>query len=169
MINFFLFNLILLATGIPALFILAFGVGAMALPLAPFILLNRNSGNPPKFLAFPALFLVGGFQIYFWGLWSVYCVAMTFRFTQKPEVTWDWIYWVSGFLWCTALIEWLAYKEQQGNATLDDIRRARSGNVFFKVIAVSAFFVFAFFPNLSVIPYGWFLKLTGLNTFMLMM
>ena len=66
----------------------------------------------------PLLSIAGAYQIYFWGFWSAFCVAMTFKFTQIPEVTWDWLYWITGFMWCISVIGWLAHKEKQSSQPL---------------------------------------------------
>jgi hypothetical protein len=74
--------------------VLIFSVGLMVI-LAPMALFAK-SGNPPKAFIFPLMGIAGIYQVYFWSFWSAFCVAMTIRFTQKPEVTWDWLYWLTG-------------------------------------------------------------------------
>jgi len=132
------------------------------IPLAPFL----KSENPPKAIIFPVMAIAGGYQIYLWGLWAAFCVAVTIRFTQKPEVTWDWLYWICSFMWCTSLIGWLAYKEQQSSDTIEEERSAQGGATFYLLITIVVFLVFAMAPYLANWPYGWFMKLTGLAKYM---
>jgi hypothetical protein len=94
MMNFILFNVILLFAGFLA--VLVFSVGLMAC-LAPMALFAKSE-NPPKAVMLPLIGIAGIYQIYLWGFWSAFCVAMAIRFTQKPEVTWDWLYWITGFM-----------------------------------------------------------------------
>jgi hypothetical protein len=110
--------------------------------------------------------LAGGYGVYFWGLWAAFCVAVTMHFTQKPEVTWDWLYWICGFIWSNLLIGWLAHKEQQISATAEEVRGSRRADAIYSLIAIGAFLLFAFAPNLAEWPYGWFLNLTGLAKYM---
>lgn len=160
--NFVFFNLILLACGFPALLIFSFGMAACMIPLAPF--LKRES--PPDAVMFPIMALLGGYQIYFWGLWSAFCVAVIIKFTHKPEVSWDWLYWVCGFMWSSSLIGWLSHKEQQTSATQNEALGVQRGGCVYSVIAIAAFLTFAFAPHLAQWPYGWFLNLVGLSKFM---
>jgi hypothetical protein len=158
--NFILFNILLLVVGLPAVLVFSLGLMACMIPLAPFL----KSKNPPKAVMFPIMAVAGCYQVYFWGLWAAFCVAVTTRFTQKPEVTWDWLYWIFGFMWCTSLIGWLAQKEQQSITSVEEAHSAQSGTKFYSLIAVAAFLIFAFAPNLAEWPYGWFMNLTGLST-----
>ena len=159
--DFIIFNGALLVSGFVTVLIFSIGFIVLASPLALFAKLN----NPPKMILFPLMSITGIYQIYFWGLWSAYCVVVAIKFTQKPEVTWDWLYWVTGFMWCTSLIGWLAHKEMQGSQSLDETQEIQKGTAFYSVIAVVAFIVFAFFPSLIVLPYSWVLKPLGLESY----
>ncbi|MFA5858005.1 MAG: hypothetical protein WC955_02950 [Elusimicrobiota bacterium] len=159
MINFIIFNVILLFAGLLALFILSIGVMACIAPMALF----AKSENPPKIVTLPLLGIAGAYQIYFWCFWSAFCVAMTFKFTQKPEVTWDWLYWITGFMWCISLISWLAYKEEQSSKSPKESHGIEKGTILYSFIAIIAFLAFAFFPSLILPPYGWALKVFGLH------
>lgn len=101
------------------------------------------------------------YQIYFWGLWSALCVAVTIQFTQKPEVSWYWAYCVSGFMESTSLIAWLSHKERQSSQSDREVRNIEKGTILYSLVAIIAFFVFAFSPSLMIPPYGWALKLIG--------
>jgi len=159
--NFIFFNVILLFAGFLA--VLIFSVGLMAC-LAP-LTLFKKSERPPKVIILPFFGIAAVYQIYFWGLWSAFCVAMTIRFTQKPEVNWDWLYWIAGFMWCISLIGWLAHKERQGSQSLEEARGIQKGTTLYSLIAIAAFLVFAFAPSLMLPPYGWALDLLGLQRY----
>jgi hypothetical protein len=156
--NFILFNIILLFAGFLAVFIFSVGLMACVAPMALF----AKSENPPKAFMLPLIGIAGIYQIYFWGFWSAFCVTMTIRFTQKPEVTWDWLYWITGFMECTSVIDWLAHKERQGSRSLAEVRGIQRGTMLYSLIAILAFLVFAFAPSLVLPPYGWALKPLGL-------
>lgn len=159
--NFILFNISLLLAGFGALFV--FSVGLMAC-LAP-IGLFAKWGRPPKAVVLPLMGIAAIYQVYFWGLWSAFCVAMTLSYTQKPEVTWDWAYWTAGFMECTSLIGWLAHKERQSSESLGEVRNIQRGTMIYSLIAIVAFGVFAFFPSLMSAPYGRVLKAIGMGAF----
>lgn len=155
--NFILFNVILLFSGFLAVLIFSVGVMACLAPMALF----AKSESRTKAVTLPFLGIAAIFQIYFWGLWSAFCVAMTIRFTQNHEVTWDWLYWTTGLMECYSLIGWLAYKEQQSSRSLADVRGIQGGAMLYSLVAVIAFLVFAFNPSLMELPYGWALKSLG--------
>lgn len=155
--NFVMFNVSLLLASFPAAIVFSLGVVACLAPLA----LAGKSEDPPKALVYAVMGLAGGFQIYFWGLWSAICVAVTLRFTAKPAVSWDWLYWVAAFGWCTALIGWFAHKERQAS-TDDDTPQQQGGVVMYSLVAIGAFIVFAISPRLTLPVYGWLLGSLGL-------
>ena len=107
--NFIKYNVVLLFSGFPALLILSVGFIACLAPLSLFAKMQR----PPLIVIITLALLVGAFQMYFWGLWAAYCVAITYKFTSRPAVTWDWLYFVTGFFEASSLIAWLSYKEQR--------------------------------------------------------
>lgn len=168
MINFLFFNLIFLISSFPALLLFALGIVLCLLPLAPFTIFKKEKpGIVFGILISPFLAVVFLFQVYFWGFWSAFCVAITLRFTTKPSVTWDWLYWISAFMWCVSLIGWLAAKEKQGSGSFSDVQRVQGGTTLYSLIAIGSFLTFAFFPNLVLWPYGWALDLLGLNKYIL--
>lgn len=155
--NFILFNIILLVAGLIAVLIFSFG---FMVCLAPMALLAKLE-KPPKAFVLPILGIAGIYQMYFWGFWSAFCIAMTISFTQKPEVTWDWLYWITGFMWCTSLIGWLSHREQQTGQSLKETRGIQTGTMLYSLVAIVGFLVFAFNPSLMLLPYGWALKPLG--------
>jgi hypothetical protein len=90
---------------------------------------------------------------------------MTIKFTHKPEVTWNWLYWIMGFIWCTSLIGWLAHKEKQSSQFLEEARGIQRGKTVYSLITIVAFLAFSFFPSLILPPYGWVLKAFGLHRY----
>jgi hypothetical protein len=156
--NFIIFNVILLCGSFLAVLIFSIGLMVCIAPLARF----AKSDNPPKMVTLPFLGIAGIYQIYFWGFWSAFCVAMTIKFTYKPEVTYNWLYWIVGFIWCTSLIGgWLAHKEKQSSQSFEEARGIQKGTILYSLIAIGAFLVFAFSPSLMLTPYGWALKAFG--------
>ncbi|MCI0722423.1 MAG: hypothetical protein L0338_26160 [Acidobacteria bacterium] len=156
--NFVIFNAVLLIASFPAAFVYSLGGVACLAPLA----LAGKSQDPSKALLYPVLALSGAFQVYFWGFWSALCVALTLGFTSRPEVTWDWLYWIAAFAWCTSLIGWFAHKEQQTSRSAAESAAIRRGTSFYWLVAIGAFLLFAIVPTLMLPPYGWALRLLGL-------
>ena len=159
--NFATYNLLILIASFPALFIFSLGVMGLLSPL----LLFSKSERLPKALSLPILGLAGLYQVYFWGFWSAFIVALTYKYTIRPEVTWDWMYFISGFTWCTALIGWLSHKERQSSESLKEERGIVSGTFMYSTVALIAYVVFALWPHLMLVPFGWVLNLMGLTKY----
>lgn len=158
--NFIKYNAILLLAGFPAILIFSFGLMACLAPLALFSKTNK----PPFILMLPLMILAGAFQLYFWGLWSAYCVAVTYKFTLRPAVTWDWLYFVTGFFNSSSLLVWLSHKEQQGES-LGRQQETQRGTIYFAAIVWIAYIVFAVWPSLITPAYGWATDILGLTKY----
>ena len=148
--NFIKYNLVLLLSSFPAILLFSVGVVACLAPLALFAKMRK----PPLIVVIPIMLLAGAFQIYFWGLWSAFCVAVTYKFTLRPAVTWDWLYFVSGFFDASSLIGWLSYKEQQGQ-TYERRTEIEKGTMRYVAFAWIAYIFFAIWPSLITPVYGW--------------
>lgn len=156
--NFIFYNLVLLVASFPAILLFSLGVSAF---LAPFVLFKDPAG-PPKAVLFLLVGLSGLFQIYFWGLWAAFCVAVTYGYANNPEVTSRWLYFVFGFFWSTSLIGWLNFKELQARKTAQEAKGIGRGTILYFLVVVGAYIVFAIWPTLIRTPYGWALELLGL-------
>ena len=132
--------------------------------LSPLSLLSKSEGFR-KAIVLPISGLAGLYQIYFWALWSAFVVALTYKYTIRPEVTWDWLFFVSGFMWSLAPVGWLSFKEQQSSESLKETRGIVSGTFMYSTIAALAYIVFAIWPYLMLVPFGWALELMGLTKY----
>ena len=157
--DFLVFNLFLLAASFPALGILSIGLMVLLSPLAVF----SKSERSPKAIVLPLTGIAALYQFYFWALWSAFCVALSYKYTLRPEVTWDWIYFVSGFMWCLTLIGWLRHKERSLESHAGTLKQA--GTLFYTIVAIVGFLVFAIWPSLMIVPFGWVLDLIGLTKY----
>jgi hypothetical protein len=108
--------------------------------------------------------------LYIWGLYAAFCVAVTLSLTTKPEVTWNWIYWISAFLLCTSLISQINPKTLK---PFLPIHHYHTKGVFVGIAteasllpAVAGFLIFAFFPSFALWPYGWILNMLNLSQYM---
>ena len=128
--------------------------------LAPLALFAKME-KPPMVIVIPLMILAGAFQVYFWGRWSAYSVATTYKFTLRPEVTWDWLYFVCGFFNSSSLIAWLSHKERQGESATRQ-REIQSGTMYYAAVAWLAYIVFAIWPKLTLPVYGWAMDYVGL-------
>ncbi len=161
--NFIFFNGQLLFSGIVAIII--FSIGLMV-SIAPLYILSKIK-KLPTIVTYPFIALIAIYQVYFWGLWSAYCVVQTIKFTQLSEVTWDWLYWIFCFMWCIALISWFSNKETQCSQSCEEIGEIQKGSSFYTVIATVAFFIFTFAPSFILLPYGWFFKTIGMQNYII--
>jgi hypothetical protein len=157
-VNFLKFFFLLLVAGFPAIMLFSCGLIAFLAPLA----ILAKSEKPPAILMIPIIVLAGAFQIYFWGAWSAFCVSVAYRFTSKPEVTWDWFYFVTGFFESMSLIGWFCHKERMSRS-VEDRQSIATGTMWYSLVAIAAYIVFAIWPHLTKVPYGWFLRFIGLE------
>lgn len=141
---------VLLLSSLPAIIIFSFGVTLCLAPLALF----AKKQNPPLIVAIPFILLAGVFQIYFWGLWSAYCVATTYKFTTRADVSWDWLYFITGFSASYSLIGLLNYKEQR-RESFQRQSEIQKGTIYYAALACIAYIVFAIWPSLIIPIYGW--------------
>ena len=158
--NFIKYNIVLLLSGFPAILIFSVGVFACLAPLALFAKMEK----PPLIVVILLTLLAGAFQIYFWGLWSAYCVAVTYKFTIRPAVTWDWLYFITGFFDASSIIAWLSYKEQEGESYQRQTEVQR-GTMYYAAVAWIAYIVFAIWPSLITPVYGWATNLLNLTRY----
>lgn len=158
--NFIYYNFTLLISALPAVFLFSIGSAAC---LAPLLILERKY-SPPKILSFLTFLLAGVFQIYFWGLWSAYCVSVTYKYTTRTDVTFDWIYFFVGFFNSSLIIGSLNSKRQ--NSDYNIIReRIQQSSKYYAVVAWIAFVLFAFRPSLIPPVYGWATDALGLTRY----
>jgi hypothetical protein len=161
--NFIYYNLTLLVSAIPAVFL--FNIGVVAC-LAPYLFF-QGKYSPPKVLSIVTDLITGAFQIYFWGLWSAYCVSVTYKYTTRADVTLDWIYFLVGFFYSTSIILSLNSKEQSGdqNKIRKILSKTQKNSAYYYVIAWIAFLLFSFRPSFITPVYGWATDVLGLTRY----
>jgi hypothetical protein len=87
---------------------------------------------------------------------------MTYKFTLRPEVTWDWLYFVTGFFNSSSLIAWLAHKERQGESHQRQ-KSIERGTMYYGLVVWIAFILFSIYPAWITPGYGWALNYLGLG------
>src|ERR1044071_2121499 len=168
--DFIVYNLLLSVVCYPAYLIFRFGA-----ELSPFILtpLFGRSERPPKVLMFSLFGLAGLYLIYVSGIWPAFCIAITYKYINKAEVTSDWLYFIVGFIWCFFLfLYWAKVRKERTKRNLqgDLSNEAKMIRVIFVgvviiagIVVVVAYMSFAIWPRLMHIPYGWALGLIPLD------
>jgi len=151
--NFICFNAVLLGAAFAAILLFSIGIVAIVVPFYPV----RNNERLARGVALPMLVVAVGYQMYFWSLWSALCVAVSKTFMSKPDVTWDWCYWVCGFMWSQAVIGWFEAKEIR-NADPDQARGIQGGAALYSLVAAVAFIVVAIWPSTAQWLFGWFFE-----------
>lgn len=153
-------NFQLLISGLLGTFLLSAGIALCIIPISMSVKKNPNS----KLFVFFTL-LTGCFQFYFWGLWATVCVSIIYSFINKPDVTWDWVYWLSGFMWCMSIIARLHSSEQAHIDDLDKKNQSR-GACLYTLLLISFFITFSIKPHWSYNTYGWYLNATNYSQYM---
>lgn len=118
----------------------------------------------PGFMFFP-LTSGGILLLYFSAAWAAFCVYATARYTDNPEVTRDWVYFVLGTVWCLfVFVVWATLAEKKMDSSWQRVSHIL--NIMFTitiqmvgVLTLISCVVFALFPNLIQFPYGWLTNL----------
>lgn len=159
--HFITFNGLLWLSSLVAVFIFSIGLMILYALITSF----TKSDNIPKSILYPFMVIVGAYQIYFWGFWSAFCVAITIKFIHNPDVSYNWLYWIAGFISCLSLLGWLEAKSKLGSQSVEESRRIEEGSKFYILITIVAFLLFSFAPSYSILPYGYLLNPLGLKKY----
>lgn len=115
---------------------------------------------PMFFMVFP-LFIAG---LYYVGLGAAITTGLAFKFTAKPQVHFDWIYWILALF--TAVISVSGHGNSPSfniPAREQELEAVRKIWDIAKIVMLILFFLFAFHPDLAKVPYGWILALLKLD------
>ena len=157
--NFMLYNSILLVSGTFYMFL--FSVVLMA-SIMPFTALANTPEPVKKISSFLIMLVAMVAQIYLWCLWAAFCASLTLFYTQKPEVTWGWMYWVGGFFWSSAIIGVFFNKERQTTNSASELRSIMAGASAYTIVTVAAYCIFGLHPSFMMNVYGWIIAPLGL-------
>jgi hypothetical protein len=107
--------------------------------------------KPPLYLyvlIYPIMGLAFLIEVYIISGWSAYVASRAVVYSQAPEVTHRWLYFVVGFLLCHGPLGFMAAKEGP---------KGSSSSCLFITIAMVVYVIFCIWPKMMVFPYGWFL------------
>jgi hypothetical protein len=108
------------------------------------------------------LVLAGLCLFYLVGGLSAFSVGMAYKYANKPEVSWHFPYFIIGFFWCffTTGFWWKALgKFSRNNDLLQEFFR-RFGS-YVTVITIPLYILFAVWPSLTGVLYGWVSTITA--------
>jgi hypothetical protein len=163
--NFITYIALLVLGGILALLIFSFSFA----PLLLLLVFAKSQTPPPKILTFLLSALAALCLIYLSGAWAAYCVALAYKYTNTPEVIWDWLYFIVGFVWCLVIARvWAKWtvegivRGEQPPRQLRLIISVLKSSIFHiayigQLPALLAYIGFAIYQNLMRVPYGWLL------------
>jgi len=126
--------------------------------IAPFGLVVKAAESRPtlaKIFAVPFTIVAGGFQFYFWGGWSAFCVALADKYVARPETSAHWLYWTVAFLSCTSPLAYLTSQEMQTSQSANEARGTQRGGCMYSIAAMLAFFLFFVWRDGRELLYGW--------------
>jgi hypothetical protein len=154
--NFIIYNLLLLLGCVLAYIIFTLSK-LILLPLGMF-------KKPQQAVTVLLLGLASLYLIYFSGCWAAFCGAMTYKYTNKPEVTWDWLYFLIGGLWCVSLSRfWVKATIEVNPSEGEQVPVQLQMGVYLfphiatisSIVAIASYICFAIWPSLMRVPYGW--------------
>jgi hypothetical protein len=150
--NFISYNVALLVACIAAFLIFS---------LAP-LLLYAYSKLPQIPIVILVLSVLAGLCLFYLvGGLSALSVTMAYKFANKPEVTWHFPYFIAGFIWCflSTAFWWMTLRRvSRKNDLLQKFFVFFGGNV--TLVAIPSYILFAIWPGLTRILYGWLSTLT---------
>lgn len=170
--DFLILNLYLCILCVPALLLLGLGQRWLMSSLASFFVLampERELENKSMFVRVAVVAVSGFAFLCIAGAWSAFCVAIATNIVNREAVTWDWLYFIVSFVWCTLIllrsINFLTLYQRVTTETLAVWDQA--GYTFQTTLVISfiicglaalAWIVFAIWPGSMLMLYGWALN-----------
>jgi hypothetical protein len=99
-------------------------------------------------------------QLYFWGMWAAYCAGLAWVRSFQQGIATTLLYYAIAFLFLSGPIGYLASEEQKVADSSHEAHGIRRGAVLYGAFTTVAFIIFALWPPVMVVPYGWFVSLT---------
>lgn len=96
----------------------------------------------------PKILISISLQIYFWVLWASFCVFTVLYFIDAPQVSHNWLYYVTGFIAVSAPMSYLSAKEQETECSHDKRKTIRKYSGAYILISIAAYLLFCFYPRL---------------------
>jgi hypothetical protein len=116
-----------------------------------YVLFGRHKeGEKTPEWTYPLFVVVALSFLYLSCGWSAFAAYRAVRFAAMPEVSWDWLYYLTGFF---LLIGPFAYM------AADAPNDKRDGSCLFTLAAALAYVLFCIWPRLMTAPYGWMIRL----------
>ena len=116
---------------------------------------NKEPEDIAKFsflslINYPIMAIIFLANVYVLSGWSAYVASSALVYSSMPEITHQWIYYVTGFFLCHAPLVFMASKESQ--------KQQERGTFLHISIAMIMYILFSIWPSLMTLPYGWFLR-----------
>jgi hypothetical protein len=99
-------------------------------------------------LIIPKVIVSIGLQIYFWVLWASFCVFNVLYFMDSPQVTHNWLYYLTGFIAVSAPMSYLSSREQETESSYEAKKRISTYAGIYILISIAAYLLFCFYPKL---------------------
>ena len=96
-------------------------------------------------LIIPKVIISIGLQIYFWVLWGAFCVFNVLYFIDSPQVTHNWLYYLTGFIAVSAPMSYLSSREQETEISYEAKKRISTYAGVYILISMSAYLLFCFY------------------------
>lgn len=142
-----------------AITIFSFLIMALVLPFAPIgLLFEKFNKGLLNVLSIPFLVIAGIVQAYFWILWAAYCVFTIHFYMDSPSVSYNWLYYLTGFFSVTGPIGFISNKESQSVNAYEEQKKIKSGTLYYSLIAIVAFLVFCIWADMLEFKYIAWLK-----------
>ena len=112
-------------------------------------LLKEKYPSIGKILLYPIMLVVFLAHAYVFCGWSAYISARALVYTNHPEVTHTWLYYLVGFFMCSGPLSYMAAKENDPEN--------KNGHLLYIGLVIVAYLIFSIWPIIMHVPYGWFL------------
>jgi hypothetical protein len=120
-----------------------------------FLLINRNKFIYKSYISIILAIISILIQAYLWILWTAICVQNIITYTDQPEITNDWLYYLSGYLIANLLLVLISngFELIYVKKGLDDLEKFQLivfGPNLYMMIILIAFTIFSIFPKLVI-------------------
>jgi hypothetical protein len=99
-------------------------------------------------LYFPFIIIAGVLQAYFWILWAAFCAFIVRIYIDSPDVTYFWLYYLTGFFSVSAPLTLFSQMEVDTATSYKEQKRIMKSATAYIIVAIIAFIVFCVSPNL---------------------
>ena len=115
--------------------------------------LSKSENTGLLLLLIPQFIFSTFVQVYFWILWAAFCAFNVIYFLDSPNVTHNWLYYLTGFLAAGTPMAYLSNKEQEYESSSKAKKKISNYSLVHILISTVGYVVLCISPKLMNIKY----------------